>query len=132
MTGVPSIVVAAGVIEREGAFLLTQRLQGTHLEGLWEFPGGKCEPGETPSDALAREIEEELGARALVGPRLLVTRHAYPERTVELHFFRCTLDGEPEARIGQQMRWARREELRALDWPEADAALIEMLSASDG
>lgn len=72
------IVVAAAVVERDGAFLLTRRLQGTHLEGLWEFPGGKCEPGETPREALAREIAEELGVAVVVGDLLLVTRHTYP------------------------------------------------------
>jgi len=75
------VVVAAAVIERNDAFLLTRRLKGTHLEGTWEFPGGKCEPGETPETGLAREILEELAAGVVVGDRLLVTRHAYPERS---------------------------------------------------
>lgn len=126
------IVVAAAVVERDGAFLLTRRLQGTHLEGLWEFPGGKCEPGETPREALAREIAEELGVAVVVGDLLLVTRHTYPERTVELHFFRCAIDGEPAPRLGQEMRWVPRDQLRTLQWPDADAALIEMLTAPGG
>ena len=121
------IVVAAAVIERDGAFLLTRRLKGTHLEGTWEFPGGKCEPLETPAACLVREIREELAAGVIVDDLLLVTRHAYPERTVELHFFRATLVGEPSPQQGQEMRWARREELAALEFPEADAELIEML-----
>ena len=122
------IVVAAAVIERAGAFLLTRRLEGTHLEGTWEFPGGKCEPLETPAACLVREIREELGTGILVGDLLLVTRHAYPERTVELHFYEGRLTGDPIPQIGQQMRWARREELATLEFPEADAELIELLT----
>jgi mutator protein MutT len=125
----PAIVVAAAVIEHDGAFLLTRRLKGTHLAGTWEFPGGKCEPGESPEECLAREIREELASGLRVGDRVLVTRHAYPERTVELHFFHATLTGEPVPQIGQEMRWVRRDELLTLAFPEADAALIGMLTA---
>jgi 8-oxo-dGTP diphosphatase len=121
------IVVSAAVIERDGAFLLTRRLEGTHLEGTWEFPGGKCEPDETPQACLVREIREELAAGVVVGERVLVTRHAYPERSVELHFFRATLTGEPAPQIGQEMRWVPRGELASLAFPEADAELIRIL-----
>jgi mutator protein MutT len=124
------IVVAAAVVERNGAFLLTRRLKGTHLAGAWEFPGGKCELGEGAEDCLVREIREELAARAHVGERILVTRHDYPERTVELHFFWATLDGEPSPQLGQQLRWVPRSELATLDLPEADADLIRLLVAS--
>ena len=124
-----SIVVAAAVIERDDAFLLTRRLKGTHLEGTWEFPGGKCEPEETPDGCLVREIREELAVEALVGPLMLVTRHAYPDCTVELHFFRADLTGEPTPQLGQQMRWVPRAELGTLAFPEADAELIRMLLA---
>ena len=123
------IVVAAAVIERDDAFLLTRRLKGTHLEGTWEFPGGKCEPQETPSACLVREIREELAVEAVVGQQMLVTRHAYPERTVELHFFRAALVGEPAPQLGQQMRWVPRAELSTLEFPEADAELIRLLLA---
>jgi mutator protein MutT len=121
------IVVAAAVIERDGAFLLTRRLKGTHLAGTWEFPGGKCEPHETLQACLAREIREELGTGIAVGEPMLTTRHAYPERTVELHFFRGTLDGDPVPQLGQQMRWVPRSGLSMLPLPEADAGLIELL-----
>ena len=93
-TGLP-IVVAAAVVERDGAFLLTRRLKGTHLAGTWEFPGGKCEPDETPEACLHREIHEELAVDVVVGERLLVTRHTYPERTVELHFFAADVGANP-------------------------------------
>ena len=127
-SGSETIVVTAAVVERDGAFLLTRRLEGTHLAGRWEFPGGKCEPGETFDEALRRELLEELGVNAIVGGEILATTYAYPERTVELHFFACELTTEPHAREGQQMCWATRGEFRDLDLPEADAELIDVLS----
>ena len=125
-----TIVVLAAIIERDARFLLTRRLRGTHLEGLWEFPGGKCEPGETHEACLARELREELGVSATIGAELLVTEHAYAERTVRLHFRHCTIDGEPQALIGQQMQWVTRESLGAIEFPEADRELVEMLQTS--
>jgi 8-oxo-dGTP diphosphatase len=122
------IVVAAAVVERDGAFLLTRRLEGTHLAGRWEFPGGKCEPAETLHECLRREMEEELAVAVDVGPEILVTAHAYPDRAVELHFFRCSLAGAPRPREGQQMRWVPRHELGDLHLPDADADLIALLA----
>ena len=122
-----AIVVAAAVIERGGSLLVTRRLEGTHLEGRWEFPGGKCEPGESLHDCLIREIDEELAVDVTPGDTLLVTTHAYPEKTVELHFIACDLIGEPEPQQGQQMQWIERSRLDTLPFPEADAALIELL-----
>jgi 8-oxo-dGTP diphosphatase len=121
------IVVAAAVVERGGRFLLTRRLAGTHLAGAWEFPGGKCVPGEERTDCLVRELREELGVGASVGPLVLETVHHYPERSVALFFYRCELDGEPLPLLGQEMRWVPREDLRTLEFPEADAALIALL-----
>jgi mutator protein MutT len=123
----PRIVVAAAVVERDDCFLVTRRLDGTHLAGAWEFPGGKCEAGETREECLAREIDEELGVEAHVGALVLSTRHAYPEREVELHFYACTLDGEPFPQLGQQMQWVPRDMLGSLEFPPADAQLIERL-----
>ena len=122
------IVVTAAVVERSGAYLVTRRLRGTHLEGLWEFPGGKCEDGETHEACLLRELREELGCDASIGARLLEVAHEYPERTVELHFFRCELKGQPQALLGQEIRWVARTELRTLDFPPADEELIQMLA----
>jgi mutator protein MutT len=122
------IVVVAAVIERDGRFLVTRRLEGTHLSGLWEFPGGKCEPGETLEACLQREILEELGVTAAVREEVVTTEHDYPERTVRLHFLQCDLDGDPRAVLGQEMRWVTRTELRALPLPEADRALVEALT----
>jgi mutator protein MutT len=124
-----AIVVAAAVIERGGAVLVTRRLKGTHLEGLWEFPGGKCEPGESLHDCLVREIREELDVAVTPGETLLVTTHAYPEKTVQLHFVACDIEGNPVPQQGQEMQWVDRARLDSLDFPEADAALIEQLRA---
>ena len=122
-----TVVVAAAVIERDDRFLLTRRQQGVHLEGCWEFPGGKCEPGETHAACLVREIREELGVEAAVGDELLATMHEYADRRVELHFLRCAIGETPAPQLGQEMRWVAREELAALAFPPADAELIQML-----
>jgi mutator protein MutT len=121
------IVVVAAVIEQDGSFLVTRRLEGTHLAGLWEFPGGKIAAGETHAQALEREIREELDADVDVGELLFETQFDYAERRVSLHFYRCTLRGEPKPLLGQQMKWARRDELSTLDFPAADNDLIRLL-----
>ena len=122
-----TVIVAAAVIERDDRFLLTRRQQGVHLEGYWEFPGGKCEPGETQTACLVREIREELGVEAAVGHELLATTHAYADRRVELHFLRCTVGDMPAPQLGQEMRWVAREELATLVFPPADTEVIRML-----
>ena len=124
-----AIVVLAAVIERDGRFLVTRRLKDTHLSGYWEFPGGKCEAGESHEACLARELVEELAVRSEIGAELLVTEHAYPSRTVRLHFRRCAISGDPEPLLGQEMRWVTREEMRSLEFPEADRDLIELLTS---
>jgi mutator protein MutT len=122
------IVVVAAVIERDGSFLVTRRLEGTHLGGMWEFPGGKIATGETHAEALVREIREELDADIDVGTLLFETEFDYAERRVSLHFYRCALRSEPKPLLGQQMKWVPRAELTALDFPPADADLIRRLS----
>ena len=121
-------MVLAGVVQRDGRFLVTRRLADGHLPGLWEFPGGKCEERETHEECLARELFEELNVRATVGNEILVTEHAYPERVVRLHFRWCELHDEPLPMLGQEMRWISKDELRTLPFPEADRELIEMLT----
>jgi 8-oxo-dGTP diphosphatase len=123
------IVVSAAVVERAGAYLVTRRLEGTHLAGAWEFPGGKREPDESDEDCLRRELREELGVEADVGRRVFTTVHDYGEREVELHFFECAIEGEPQPRLGQAMRWVPASELASLQFPPADAALIARLAA---
>jgi 8-oxo-dGTP diphosphatase len=126
--GMTTIVVTAAVIERDDRLLVTRRPQGSHLEGYWEFPGGKCDPGETHEACLARELREELGVSATVGAEILCVTHAYPDRTVELHFFQCRLTSEPMARLGQEMQWVAREQLGSLTLPPADAELVDLLT----
>jgi 8-oxo-dGTP diphosphatase len=122
------IVVTAAVIERGGAFLVTRRPAGVHLEGYWEFPGGKCEPGESHVESLEREIAEELDTGVDVGAELFTVTHAYPDRHIELHFFDCRLKGEPRPLLGQEMRWVERKDLAALRFPPADEDLIRRLT----
>src|SRR5262245_46220786 len=122
------IVVVAAVIEQNGSFLVTRRPEGTHLGGLWEFPGGKIAPGETHGDALKREIREELDADVEVEALLFETRFDYADRLVSLHFYRCTLCSTPRPLLGQHMKWVPRTELRALHFPPADEELIRRLT----
>jgi 8-oxo-dGTP diphosphatase len=124
------LVVAAAVIEREGRYLVTRRQKGTHLAGFWEFPGGKCEDGESLTAGLIREIREELAVDAAVGEEILRSSHDYGDRQVELHFLRCELLGQPSPALGQEMRWVPRDELKTLEFPPADAELIELLTAT--
>jgi 8-oxo-dGTP diphosphatase len=124
------VVVVAAVIEEDGRFLIARRLNGTHLAGYWEFPGGKVHTGEAHEVALQREIGEELGAGISDLREILVTSHTYPERTVELRFYRGTLVGRPQPLLGQELRWITREDFASLEFPAADAELIAGLTAS--
>jgi mutator protein MutT len=123
----PRLVVTAAIVERDGTFLVTRRPRGTHLEGLWEFPGGKCEPGESHPDCLRREIQEELGIPVTVHSEIFAVSHAYDDRVVELHFFACEISAEPQPLIGQEIRWVAGDGLLELEFPPADAELIELL-----
>ena len=122
-----TIVVTAAVIEHEDRFLVTRRQPGVHLEGYWEFPGGKRDEGESLTACLERELREELGVAAHIGSEVWATSHSYPDRRVELHFFRCDLLGEPRPQMGQELRWVRRDELATLQFPPADEELIRIL-----
>jgi 8-oxo-dGTP diphosphatase len=125
---VEAIEVVAAVIERDGKLLITRRREGTHLSGLWEFPGGKPEAGEASEDALRREILEELGTLVNVIERIETVDWQYPDKRVRLVFFRCAVEGEPQPLEGQEMAWIAPAELGRYEFPPADATLIERLS----
>lgn len=116
------------MIERDGQILIARRPAAVHLAGLWEFPGGKQKPGESPTAALEREILEELGARVTVGALLEQVDWTYPEKRVRLSFFRCTIEGEPRPLEGQDIIWVRPGDLGRYQFPPADATLLAQLS----
>ena len=121
-------VVAALIQDGEGRYLITRRRGGSHLAGMWEFPGGKREPGEPLEDAMRRELTEELSASFGVGEKVETVRWEYPERTVVIHFYRCRLEsGTIEPLESQAMDWVAPERLRELDFPPADRELIARL-----
>jgi len=124
------VIVVAAVVKRDDAFLVTLRPEGTHLAGQWEFPGGKVHTGERHEEALRRELFEELDIVGRVGALVHTVTHAYPEKTVELFFYGCDFEGTPKPMMGQEMRWVPRAELRALPFPDADRALIDLLVSS--
>lgn len=123
-----AISVVAAVIERDNAFLVTRRQAGVHLAGMWEFPGGKVDGAETHADALRREMREELDTDVEVHDLVLMTSHAYADRTVTLYFYACELQGDPRPLVGQEMQWVQREDLPALGFPPADEELIRRLA----
>jgi 8-oxo-dGTP diphosphatase len=123
--------VAAGLIVRGAEVLICQRRPDQPMALLWEFPGGKIEAGETAEEALARELDEELGIKAIVGPRVTRIRHNYRHGgAVDLQFFVVhEFSGELENRIFKQLRWTRLEELGSYDFLAADRTLIRDLAA---
>jgi 8-oxo-dGTP diphosphatase len=121
-------VTAALVQDDAGRYLITQRRRGSHLEGLWEFPGGKLEAGESHEAGLRRELQEELAADIEVNGLVETVRWEYPDRTIVLHFYDCKLvSGTVEPREQQEMRWVTADELPGYDFPPADRRLIDRL-----
>ena len=128
-THAPFIEVAAAVIVQNGRYLITQRTGRRHLAGLWEFPGGKRQPGESLEACLRRELREELEIEVGLAEKLYETRWEYPERTVALHFFRCEIvKGVIKPTEGQAFRWVPPRELSGYNFPPADAELVRELS----
>ncbi len=122
------IDVAAGLVFHQQKLLITQRPVGTHLAGLWEFPGGKREAGETFEACLVRELLEELGIEVALGQLFEEITHEYPERTVELKFFLCRLaKGRPRAIGCAAFEWATRNGLAKRNFPPADERLLRRL-----
>lgn len=124
------LVAAVALIDTDGRVLVAQRPEGKSMAGLWEFPGGKIEPGESPESALIRELEEELGINtwsSCLAP-LTFASHSYADMHLLMPLFACRKwDGTPSPREGQALRWCRVNELRDLPMPPADAPLIPIL-----
>jgi 8-oxo-dGTP diphosphatase len=124
------IEVAAGLVFRGGKLLITRRLPEAHLGGLWEFPGGKREAGESFEQCLQRELAEELGIEVQVHEIVEELTHHYPERSVHLKFFRCRwLRHEPRAILCHDLAWIGPAQLADFPFPAADARLLEKLRA---
>jgi 8-oxo-dGTP diphosphatase len=124
------LVAAAALIDPDGRVLLAQRPEGKHLAGLWEFPGGKVHPGETPEAALIRELDEELGIDVVASCLAPFTfaSHAYPEFHLLMPLYVCRKwSGIPTAREGQQLKWVRPAQLADYPMPPADKPLVAML-----
>ena len=125
------IEVSAGLVFRHGQLIITQRPAGAHLGGLWEFPGGKREPGETFEECLVRELQEELGIEVIPGKTVESLTHDYPEKSVHLVFIACRWQhGEPQALGCADWKWIGVNELDHYQFPAADARLLERLKNS--
>ena len=125
------IEVAAGLVFRGGRLLITQRLPGSHLGGLWEFPGGKREPGETYEECLRRELREELGIEVVVVELVESIAHDYPEKSVHLKFYRCRWQrGRPRPVGCHDLKWIAADEIPRYAFPAADMRLLDRLRRS--
>ncbi len=123
------IEVTAAIIRHEGKLLITERPEGKHLEGLWEFPGGKKEAGEALEECVKREIREELGIQINPQKLLLSVTHEYETKIVELYAFLCSLvNGSPVPLEGQNIRWVDPEELSLYQFPPPDQKILEFLN----
>lgn len=124
------LVAAVALIDADGRVLLAQRPEGKAMAGLWEFPGGKVEPGETPEHALMRELKEELGIdtwSSCLAP-LSFASHAYDDFHLLMPLFACRKwQGQPHGQEGQALAWVRPRDLRSYPMPPADLPLIPVL-----
>ena len=125
----PIVQVAIVVLRREGRVLVRRRREREHLAGLWEFPGGKIRPGESPVDAARREVREEMALEPEGLAPLGRIEHAYPDRIVALHVFEGTCAGDPAPPDGAAWAWVTPAELASLPVPEANRDLIARLKS---
>ncbi len=122
------IPVVAAVIEKDGKYLITQRRAGAVLPSLWEFPGGRCETGETHAEALRREIVERLGATIEVGQLISFVSHPYEHYTVDLYLYECKLLSEHlEKRAVHDFRWVTSQEFDSYEFTPADETSMNKL-----
>ena len=129
----PFQVIGVGVVRNgAGEVLIDQRLNEGLLGGLWEFPGGKQEPGELIVETIRRELEEELAIEVEVGAELIVVEHAYSHKRLRFVVHLCTwLSGDPQPLASQQVRWVRPEQLGEYPFPAANAQIIAGLLRED-
>lgn len=129
-SALPTLTVVAGLIQQADALLICQRKQDGDFALKWEFPGGKVEPGETLEGGLQRELKEELGIDAYIGPVRYRTQHHYPNQyTVNLIFYDITsFQGTPQNLVFEQIHWVKSSALATYDFLDGDAELINMLS----
>ena len=121
------IEVVAAIIQRDGAYFATQRGYG-EFEGMWEFPGGKIEPGESPEDALKREILEELGVDITIDNFLCTTDYDYPSFHLTMHCYLCRIkSGVIELREHKSAQWLTAETLDRVEWLPADKKIVDKL-----
>ena len=124
------IEVVAAIIQREGAYFATQRGYG-EFEGMWEFPGGKIEPGESRESALKREIQEELGIDITIDNYLCTTDYDYPSFHLTMHCYLCSIvSGEIELREHKSARWLTADLLNSVEWLPADMDVIKQLKST--
>lgn len=124
----PHYTVTAAVIRRQDRVLITRRLEHSHLGGLWEFPGGKLEPGEDLRSCLSRELEEELGIRPQIGAVLYRATHEYEDRCITIYFISCSIgSGDPKPIGCQDIRWVPIVELDQYPMPPADREFVTLL-----
>ena len=123
-----AVEVAAALVFRNEKLLIARRPSGVHLAGLWEFPGGKREQGESFESCLQREIWEELDCGITVGSLVFKNVHSYSEKTLDIRFYHCKLtQGEPRAIECDALEWITKDQVADYSFPEADVALLEYL-----
>ena len=128
MISKPHYQVTAGLIRHQGCLLIARRPAGKHLAGLWEFPGGKQEEGETLEECLVRELKEELGLEIVVGELFMSVEYEYETKFITLHCFQCSLlQGTPAGLEGQETHWVRMDELKGFVFTPPDQKVIEKL-----
>jgi 8-oxo-dGTP diphosphatase len=125
------IEVVAAIIRKDGKILITRRRPNAHLAGLWEFPGGKVEAGESLYAALAREIREEVGLEIRIMDEFLLVDHDYPTKSVRLHFFNCVpLSGVARPLDVAELQWVNPQDLANYAFPPADTELLAKLRSA--